>query len=168
MTRLLTKDIILAAAIGCMYILVVPAFIVERSSIKEMDASRQKLKVMSELGGQYSSMKGAVEGIEQKRAAAKPGGVAQAIDSITSPLGLKGKTKSIKVIGSREIRDAAMVEEAAEVQMERITMNELVNMFHMISNAPFILSIKRASMKKSFENPELLDINMTVALFVKK
>jgi hypothetical protein len=31
-----------------------------------------------------------------------------------------------------------------------------------------ILSVKRAMMKKSFENPELLDVTMTIALFTKK
>lgn len=157
----------LAPIIGCLYILIIPAFLFERSSMTELDAVRTKLKELSSLGSEYRSVRARVAEVEHKGSSAATGGVTQAIDVITSSAGIKGKTRSIKIIGSREIRDS-LIEESAELQMEKVTMNELVNIFYGINNGPFMFSIKKASIKKTFENPELLDMSMTVALFTKK
>jgi len=58
-----------------------------------------------------------------------------------------------------------MSEESAEIQMEKLNMTELVHLFYKIENAPMILSVKRVVIKKSFENPDLLDLTMAVSLF---
>jgi hypothetical protein len=105
--------------------------------------------------------------VEQKTTSARVQGIANAVDSIVSSLGIKGKLKAVKGLGSREIK-GPMTEESAEMQLERVSMNELVNIFYRIGEAPVILSVKRATMKKSFENPELLDVTMTISLFTKK
>jgi hypothetical protein len=58
-----------------------------------------------------------------------------------------------------------MGEESAEIQIEKLNMTELVHLFFKIENAPMILAVKRVIIKKSFENPELLDVTMAVSLF---
>ena len=72
--------------------------------------------------------------------------------------------KSIKGIGGREIK-GQLNEETAEVQMEKVNLNELVNIFYKLENAPLLLSIQKVALKKSFEKPDLLDVTMTVSLF---
>jgi hypothetical protein len=84
-----------------------------------------------------------------------------------SALGMKGKIKSVKSLGTREMQDSLM-EERAEVTLERVTMNELVNLFFDIDKAPMVLTVRKVSLKKTFEMPELLDVKMTVALFAGK
>ncbi|MCK7504932.1 MAG: hypothetical protein MZV70_13200 [Desulfobacterales bacterium] len=79
-------------------------------------------------------------------------------------LGIKGKMKALKVTGRKEIRDGH--EESAEVRFEKMTMNEVVNVLYAIDHAPVTVSVKRVTMKKSFENPELLDVTMTLSLFL--
>jgi len=66
--------------------------------------------------------------------------------------------------GTKKIVDQ-MSEESAEIQMEKLNMSELINLFYKIENAPMILAIKKVAIKKSFENPELLDTTMSVSLF---
>lgn len=47
-------------------------------------------------------------------------------------------------------------------------MNEMVNIFYRIENAPMILTIKKATVKKSFENPELLNISLVLSFLNPK
>lgn len=150
-----------------LYILIIPAFIMERSAKKELDTLKSKRNELSSLTSEFRSLKEQVDVIEQRSTLTQISGIANALDSILSSLGIKGKMKSVKAVGSREIK-GSMTEESAEVRLEKVTLNELVNIFYKIGDAPMILSVKRATIKKSFENPELLDVTMTIALFTKK
>lgn len=161
------RRIIFISIILGLYILIIPALIVERSSKKELDSLRVKRNELVLLGGEYKTLKEQVDVIEQKSAVKQASGIADALDNITSTLGIKGKVKSIKGTGSREIK-GPMNEESAEVHLEKINLNELVNILYKIGDAPLILSLKRTQIKKSFENPELFDVTMTIALFTKK
>lgn len=167
MMLLFRRHIALVSIVLFLALLLIPAFILERLSRKEVGGFRTKLRELSVLSAEYRSMKEEVDLVERKPALVQTGGVANALDGISSSLGIKGRIKSVKAVGSREIR-GSMSEERAEVQMEKVTLNELVNLLYRIEDAPMILSVKKAAMKKSFENPELLDITMTVALFTKK
>lgn len=162
-----SRNKIALVSIVLLYILVIPFLIVERSLKKELNERQVKFKEMSALSDEYKTIKERIGNIESKSGAARVDGVAQAVDSIVASIGLKGKIKSIRVAGSKGMK-GVMTEENAEVQIEKVTMNELVNLFYSIHDAPMTLAIKRALMKKSFENPELLDISMTVALLVRK
>ncbi len=95
----------------------------------------------------------------------KTASVAQAIGDISRALGMAGKVKSIKGTGTRKTQ-TQMSEETAEIQVEKLTINETVQLIHQIENAPMILAMKTVVIKKSFEKPELLDVTMTVSLFL--
>src|SRR5208337_4363674 len=145
----------------------IPNFVLKQHSAKELTSLRSRIKEFSVLSAEYKSFKVGIDAIEQKGSLKKEIGMAQAMDDILSSLGSKGKIKSIKGLGSREIK-AELREESAEVQLEKVTMNEMINIFYRVENTPLMLSIKKVAIKKSFENPELLDITMTVSLFTKQ
>lgn len=148
-------------------LLTIPAFIVERSSMNELDRMKSRLAEMSVLSVEYRALSDEVGAVEKKTALSKVSGVANAMEDIASSLGLKEQMKSVRGIGTREI-GGGMTEESAEVQMEKMSLNEMVNMFYRMGDAPMIISVKKTVIKKSFENPELLNVTMTVALFTKK
>jgi hypothetical protein len=148
-------------------ILIIPVFIMQRASKKEVDTLKSKRNELALLTSEFTALKGQVDVVEQKTTSAQVQGIANVLDGIVSSIGIKGKLKSVKGLGSREIK-GPMTEESAEVQLERVSMNELVNIFYRIGEAPVILSVKRATMKKAFENPEFLDVTMTIAFFTKK
>lgn len=160
-------NIALASVILGLFILLIPSLLLERSAKKELDALRSKKKELSSLISEYRSLKDNVDSVEKRSAIIQTRGIADAMDTLLSSLGIKGKMKSVKAVGNREIQ-GSMAEESAEVQIEKLTLNELVNMFYRINEAPMILSVKRVTIRKSFEKPELLDITMTIALFTRK
>ncbi|MEW6215207.1 MAG: hypothetical protein AB1478_08405 [Nitrospirota bacterium] len=118
------------------------------------------------LKDEFLSLKNRINAVEGRKSLTKVEGIVQAIDEIFLPLGLKKKVKSVKPTGTKELKDA--IEEEAEVQVEKVDMNEMVNIFYKIENAPMIISIKKATIKTSFENPALLNIIMTIALVKMK
>lgn len=157
---------IFLSAILCLSVLIIPLVIMAKSSRKEAEDLKTKLRELSSLGSEYRSLKDRVVSLEQRKSLSKVTGVPQAVDDLSSSVGLKTKVKGVKAIGTREITGGT--EESAEVQIEKVTTNELINLFFKIEDAPMMLSIKRVSMKKTFENPELLNVTLTLSLFMKK
>jgi hypothetical protein len=167
MTGIFSRSSIPVALVLLLFVLILPVLVMQRASQKEVDALKSKRNGLALLTTEFSALKGQVDVVEQKPAPSQAKGIANVLDDIVSSLGMKGKLKAVKGLGSREIK-GPMTEESAEVHLERVSMNELVNMFYRIGEAPAILSVRRTTMKKSFENPELLDVTMTIALFTRK
>lgn len=130
------------------------------SQTREMHQLREQRKEMSVLREEYLSLQKKIQTVEGRKNLANIQGVLQAIDDTFSSVGLKDKVKTVKSTARREIKDG--IEEEADVLVEKVTMNEMVNIFYRIEHAPMILTVKKVTVKKSFENPELL--NMTLML----
>ena len=150
-----------------LYILIMPAFLMERASETEVNSLKTKIRELSVLSGEYRSIKEKVDIIEKRMSIQKANSIAKATDDIFSSLGVKGKVKSIKSAGSRDTKDG-IAEERADILLEKVSMNELVNVLHTMEDGAAMLSIKKINLKKSFEKPELLDVTITTALFARK
>ena len=158
------RKALVVLALAGLYILLLPNLLWERSAERELSALSKKHNEFSALAGEYRSLKGSISAIERKKTLTKTTSIAQAIGDISRSLGMAGKVKSIKGTGTRKTPNQ-MSEETAEIQIEKLTVNEMVQLIYKIENAPMILAMKTVVIKKSFENPELLDVTMTVSLF---
>lgn len=114
----------------------------------------------------YLALKGGIDAIEGRKTLTDVQGIAQAIDDVFKPIGLSDKVKSVKSAGVQEREYGT--EEEAQVQVEKVSMNEMANIFYRIENAPMILTVKSAKVKTSFDDPTLLDISMDVTLVKPK
>jgi thioredoxin-related protein len=123
---------------------------------KEMIALKDSLLLLSRK----------VHNVEAKKELSKVQGIAQAVEEVFSSVGLKDRVKTVKSTGKRETKDG--FEEEADVYIEKVTMNDMVNIFYRIRNAPMILTIKKVAIKKSFENPELLNISLILSFLKSK
>jgi hypothetical protein len=158
------KKIVIVVVLIGFYILIIPNLLWDRAAEKELSEWMAKYDEFSTLTNKYKSLRTSVNAIEQKKTLTRTNSITQAIGDLSLSLGIKEKMKSIKLTGTKKIMDQ-MSEESAEIQMEKLNMRELVHLFYKIENAPMILAVKRVVIKKSFENPELLDVTMAVSLF---
>jgi type II secretory pathway component PulM len=158
------KKIVLVVVLIGLYTLIIPNLLWERASEGELSELTAKYHEFSTLTDKYRSLRASVNAIEQKKTLTKTSSITQAIGDISLSLGIKEKMKSVKLTGTKKVMDQ-ISEESAEIQMEKLNMSEVVNLFYKIENAPMILAVKKVSIKKSFENPELLDVTMSVSLF---
>jgi hypothetical protein len=135
------------------------------SSAKKAHAGliAQKTELLA-LKQDYLSVRSSVAAVEGRKTLTNVQGIAQAVDEVFRPIGLADKVKSVKSTGIREKEYGS--EEEAEVQVEKVSMNEMANIFYKIENAPMILTVRRTTVKTSFDDPTLLNISMTIT-FVK-
>jgi uncharacterized protein YpmB len=135
----------------------------ERKELMQLKEQRKEILVLEK---EFLSLKQRIDAVEGKKELSNIQGIAQALDEVFLSIGLKDKIKTVKSTDSREIKDG--FEEEADVHLEKVSMNEMVNIFYRIENAPMVLTIKKATIKKSFEDPELLNITLTLSFLKTK
>ncbi len=136
------------------------------SERRELKLLKEQRKEMLMLSGEFLAFKQRIDVVESKKKLSNVQGIVQAIDEVFLPIGLKDKIKTVKSTGKREIKDG--FEEEADLQIEKVSMNEMINIFYKIDNAPMVLTVRKAAIKKSFENPELLNIALTLSFLKAK
>jgi len=164
--KVFRRKALIVLALAVLYVLLLPNLLWEQSVRREQAALKKKYNEFSVLAREYQSLQVSISAIERKKALTKTASIAQAIGDISRSLGVTGKVKSIKGTGTRKTPNQ-MSEESAEIQIEGLTINEMVKLLYKIENAPLILAMKTVVIKKAFENPELLDVTMTVSLFTQ-
>ncbi len=134
------------------------------SEKRELANLKDQRKEISALKDEFLSLRQRVSLVETKKNMSKVQGIVQAVDDVFSSMGLRDKVKTVKSTGKRETGSG--IEEEADVYIEKVNLNETVNIFYRLEHAPMILTIKKAVIKKSFENPELLNLSLDIS-FVK-
>lgn len=160
------RRLLIAGGIAVSVILCILLINISLSSKNDLVNLKAQQKELLSIKDEFLSLKNRIDTVENKKSLTKIEGIVQAADEVFLPLGLKRKVKSVKPTGTKDLKET--IEEEAEVQVEKVDMNEMVNIFHKIENSPMILSVKKTTIKTSFENPTLLDITMTIALVKPK
>lgn len=160
------RRLLITGGIAVSVILCILLINVSLSLKRDLRNVKAQQKELLSIKDEFLSLKNRIDTVENKKSLTKIEGIVQAADEVFLPLGLKRKVKSVKPTGTKALKET--IEEEAEVQVEKVDMNEMVNIFHKIENSPMILSVKKTTIKTSFENPTLLDITMTIALVKPK
>lgn len=155
---------ILLIVLFLLFLLIIPALIYEHSLKASLNSYKSKYKELSILSSEYKLLREKVSLVEAKASNLQTGGIVNVVNDIASSLGITSKIKSIKGISSRQLKEN-ISEETADINIEKLTLNELINLFHKIETSSAMLSVKRTNIKKSFDKPELLDVTITVSLF---
>ncbi len=149
-----------AVLILLLSILIISGFKQLHDDKRELLSLRTQQREISEIKNRISYLNHKVSFYESKKKAGNAA-IIQISDEIFSSMGLKNKLKSIKNSLTSNTIDG--LEETAEITVEKISMNELLNILYRIENHSSLLSLKRISIKKDFENPQLLNINMLIS-----
>jgi hypothetical protein len=136
------------------------------SERKELKRLKEQRKEMLSLKEEFTTLRQKINALEMKKNLSHINGIMEAIDDVFSSLGLKHKMKTVKSSGTREVKEG--FEEEADIYIEKATMNEMVNIFYTIEHTPMVLTVEKATIKKSFEDPELLNISLTLSFFREK
>jgi len=127
---------------------------------------RSKRDEIALLASEYQSLRARVSVFENKKTLTKTGGVVEAVDEVFRSIGLGQKVKSVKPLSTQEIKDGII--EEADIAVERVDINEAVNILHRIDTAPMLIVLKGANIKTSFESPEVLNLKLSVSLIKPK
>ncbi len=160
------KNLYFVALIIILSVLIILGLKQLRNDKKELLNLRTQQKEISVIKNKISYLNQKVSFYESKKRIGNASGIIQISDEIFSSTGLKNKLKSIKNSGTNHTVNG--IEEIADVTVEKVSMNELLNILYRIENSPSLVSIKRISIKKDFENPQLLNINMVISYIRQK
>ena len=81
---------------------------------------------------------------------------------IMEEAGIKGKPVQIRPLKGEE--RGGVQEELAEVKMDGLTANELVNLLHRLEKGAKPVALKKIVVKSRFDDPAKLDVTLTLAL----
>ena len=153
--------IVIASGLILLVLFAAYAVNVLSSDRKELKILREQREEMLTLKQDFTALKQRTDSLEMKKGLSNVQGIMEAIDDVFSSLGLKENLKTVKSSGTKEVKDG--FEEEADIYIEKVTMNEMVNIFYTIEHTPMVLTVKKATIKKSFETPELLNISLTLS-----
>jgi hypothetical protein len=156
---------LLSGLVGFVIVLVVGVNLLV-SERRELNQMKDQRKEMMMLKNEFLSLRQRINFVEGKKNLSNVQGIVQAVDEVFSSVGLRDKVKTVKSAGKRETRDG--FEEEADIFVEKVSMNEMANIFYRIERAPMVLTIKKATIKKSFESPELLNLTLVISFLKAK
>lgn len=141
-----------------LFIVSIFLFAVERSYYRERESLIRRFKEFSSLAGEYSRIKEVkiMDAVNIENV-----GLLQEINNLVDSIGLRERVKYIKMTGGRELKE--LIEEGVDMRIDKLTMNEMINLLYRIENQD--LSIKDIKMKKDFENPERIDLEIRVFMY---
>jgi general secretion pathway protein M len=81
---------------------------------------------------------------------------------IIEEIGIKGKGIKIAPVKGEDRR--GVIEDAAEIRIDGITLNEAVNLIYRLEKGGRPVTIKKCNLRTRFDDPSRCDLIMTVAL----
>lgn len=81
---------------------------------------------------------------------------------IIEETGIKGK--SIKIVPLKSEERSGFTEDAADIRIEGLTLNEAVNLLYRLEKGSRPLVVKKSSLRIRFDDPSRCDLNIIMAL----
>ena len=134
---------------------------------KKVYLKTQELAAFHNIRKDYLKEKAGIEAMEKKLFVPQYGEQSGAIiQKIFRGIGIADKVASFKPFTEEMEKD--YVKNGVEVRIDKINLNQLVNLIYKIENHKNLLLIKGFSMDNRFDNPALFDITMQVVLLAKR
>jgi len=124
---------------------------------------RGQLSEITSLASGVVDINNFVKSKEKKIGLLKSKGVVSTMQQSLNALGLKAKT--IKPLDKKKVLE--YLEENAELELEGVNLNHIVNLLYKIETSPIPIKIKSTSMKTSFEDPDKFTLKIMLALITR-
>ena len=134
---------------------------------KKVSLKRQELAAFNDIKRDYLREKAWSEAMERKLFVPHAGKSSDAIiQGIFRGIGIEDKVASFKPFMEEMGKD--YVKQGSEIKINKINLNQFVNLVYKIENHKNLLLIKSISLDSRFDNPAIFDITIQVILLVKR
>jgi|Deesub1362A_J573_1020465.scaffolds.fasta_scaffold11759_2 hypothetical protein len=123
----------------------------------------QRLHEMQKLSQKAMSIKMAVQSMERQIKTKGTSGIVKEIEEVLESIGRRAKT----IRPLEEEKRGEFIEKSAFVRMDKVDLNEIVNILYVLENSPVAFRIKDMTMKTTFEDPEKFILELTVGMITK-
>ncbi|KJU84597.1 conserved hypothetical protein, membrane or secreted [Candidatus Magnetobacterium bavaricum] len=156
--RLRGKMAAMFIGVFLMLLLLIIAINVLRQKTSALKRTEENLTQYNALLSEYEQLRDE-QGVLRRRVGV--GGLLQGIEAIMSSLGLKDKRSNIALEAQRSFMEFR--EENAELKINGVNLNELVNILYKMEHDSPGLFIRRLNMKKGFADPTRFDVAVGVS-----
>ena len=124
--------------------------------------TKKQYKEMLSVSKEFLRLREKVSMVEARAGLSESRQLPVVVEKVVADMGLKQKLQSVKPFGGGA-RTGYNVQEA-EVAMDNLTLNELINVLYGIYHAPAGLFVTSAEFKRDFSAHELIDAKMSLKL----
>ena len=126
---------------------------------KKRAARESVLKEMMPLKAEYLSTRQSSDQLSSRMASLRP---EDSPAKIIEDTGIKGK--SIKIVPLKGEDRRGFIEDAADIRIEGLTLNETVNLLYRLEKGSRPLVIKKSNLRVRFDDPSRCDLTLVLAL----
>lgn len=156
--------ILSTAIIGVILIVITVITFASSGKLEKKNRSlHNQLNEMKRMKEELAELRELVDTREKKIGLTEVNGVVSALEEMLDGLGVEAK--SIKPLEKR--KSGEFTEESAELRIESIDINTIVNLLYKVDNSPVPLKVKDASIRSMFENPDMFILSLTASLIGK-
>lgn len=132
----------------------------KRAALEKRRAAREAtLKELLPLKLVYLAARQSSDQLASRMASLRPD---DAPAKIIEEIGIKGKTVKITPLKGEE--RLGFVEDAADVRIDGLTLNEAVNLLYRLENGSRPVIVKKGNLRMRFDDPSRCDLNLSVAV----
>ncbi|MBE0502596.1 MAG: type II secretion system protein M [Desulfuromonadales bacterium] len=158
-----------AGAVVSLTILVAGIILPYRTALERLDqriASRQgQLLEARTLLQRIKAMQGEVAVMQRKLSAAPAAPLVATLEGLVAEIA--GKEKLLGIRPQAVTAPSGFRQEKVEMQLERVRLEQLVQLLHAIDSAKSVMQSDSLKMRPRFEDPALLDVTLVVSSFVR-
>ena len=130
------------------------------SELERKRAAREKvLKELLPLKVAYQTARASSDLLAGRMASLRPD---DSPSKIIEEIGIKGK--GVKILPAKGEERPGIIEDAADVRIDGLTANEMVNLIYRIEKGSRPMTVKKANLRVRFDDPSRFDLALTVAL----
>jgi hypothetical protein len=166
MSKIIFSDrfMLVLAVLSLAIIIIAATVILSTGNIERKNRMLKKQIVeMDSLSNKLIYLKDIVISKEKKIGLTEVTGVVPALEQMLNSFGIEAK--AIKPLEKKMI--GGFSEEEAELHLEKIDLNSVVNLLYRIEHSPVPLKVKNTSVRATFENPDEFFLHLTVSLIGK-
>ena len=126
---------------------------------KKRSARETVLKDLLPLKMAYLSARQSSEQLNGRMASLRPD---DSLAKIIEDIGIKGK--SVKIAPVKGEDHAGFTEDAADIHIDGLTLNEAVNLLYRLEKGSRPLVVKKCNLRTRFDDPSRCDLSMVLAL----
>ncbi len=144
-------------------ITIITSYVFTRNFQGNNTALTKQITEISSMTEGVIKMKSLVDSRENKIRSSKAKGIVSAMEQILGTLSLKAKV--IKPLSKKKL--TPFMEENAEIEIQDIDLNHIVNLLYKIDTSPSPMKINSTSINATFEDPDKFILKFTVSLLTK-
>jgi len=160
------QRIVPAAALACVVLAMVAGAASLRSAARQGDRFSERLATLEELQTEHARLNHLAERLSVRIAAGGgSGGIVGVVEGIFAAVDLSDSITAVTP-GERETIPGGERRETVRIEARRLNLNGLVNILHRVESFPGALQARDVHVKTDFERPELLNVELELALIL--